>query len=89
MKKELSPSTTRPKATAQLKSKLASGEPVGNALRAMFHDEGFGLMELYRALSDVQGISKKDAMRIVVHETESWGGRRGAAARTMNNPKSK
>lgn len=77
------------KAIAELKRRLAAGETLGDALRTMFHDEGFGLFDLYHAVALVQGIATKDAMRIVVHETESWGGRRGAAANMKVDPKLK
>jgi hypothetical protein len=64
------------RANAELRRRLASTEPLGDALRAMFHEDGFGRMELYHAVSDVQGIPSKEAMRVVVHETKSWAGPR-------------
>jgi hypothetical protein len=82
-------SSDQVKAVSRLKGGLASGETLGDALRSMFHEEGFGLSSLYRAVSLVQGISRREAMQLVIRETESWGGRRGAAAHLKVDPKRK
>lgn len=73
------------KAITELQQRLGSGARLGDALRSMFHDDGYGLVELCRAVSRNQGISIQESMRIVVHETQSWGGRRGAAAKMPVN----
>jgi hypothetical protein len=53
----------------ELRDLLAAGWSVGDALRQMHHVRGHGLMWLVGAVVAVLGVSRPDAMKLVVKET--------------------
>jgi hypothetical protein len=58
----------------ELRSLLEGGMPIGDALRVLHHERGYGTMWIWPAVMKVQQITKQDAMRLVVHETAPWLG---------------
>ncbi len=55
----------------ELRQLIDSGVSLGDALRKLHHARGLGLMFLWPAVMNVQQTTKKEAMRMVVHETAS------------------
>lgn len=56
-----------------LRALLGAGVPLGEALQTLQREHtGHGLMELWPAVMNIQQISKREAMKIVVHETAPW-----------------
>lgn len=56
----------------ELRTLLGTGASLGDALRVLQNERHRGLMVLWRVTMTVQGTSKEEAMRLVVHETSRW-----------------
>lgn len=60
------------KVETDLRTLLSTGVSLGDALRLMHRERRVGLSFLIPAVASIQNVSKKEAMRIVVHETAWW-----------------
>ena len=60
------------KVETELRALLDGGTSLGDALRLLHGERQVGLFFLWPVVMKIQKVDKKEAMRIVVHETASW-----------------
>ena len=60
------PRFTASEIEAKLRSLLADGTGVEDAVRSLHADEGIGTLFLWRAVAATQGLERRDAMRLTV-----------------------